>query len=83
MPYDESGRWSWDGLKAQTMDGQKAAEHIAYRQGCWWVEEALVRNVDGRIIGKMFAKTLISDAQVPVALAHVTLSTEDDRADTL
>lgn len=55
---------SWDDLKLAVQDNQPGAEHLSYRRGCWWVEECLIRDEDGRVIGRMMARTLISDAQV-------------------
>lgn len=75
----ESGEHSWDWLSIKTTDGAKS-EQIAYRRGCWWVEEALVRDEDNRIIGRFMARTLISDAQVPKVLAYHKVKLDEDIA---
>jgi hypothetical protein len=74
----DSGRWSWDGMKENVTDGQKACEHIGYKQGCWWVDESLVRGEFGEIIGKLVIKTLISTARVPdeLILRRMSLVTD-------
>ena len=51
---------SWDDLRAKTTDGQKAAEYVTYRAGCWQVEEYLIRNEDNGIVGKVVTRTLVS-----------------------
>ncbi len=78
MPFDEAGKWSWDGMKAGITDGQKACEQIAYRRGIWWVEECIVRDENNRIIGRIMARTLISDAAVPKAQDYVRVGIEEE-----
>jgi hypothetical protein len=79
MPFDDSGRFSWDGMKSAITDGQKAAEHRSWRQGMWWVEEMTVRDGEsGHLIGTMQTKTLISKCRVP-ELAVVRVKVEGHR----
>ncbi len=65
MPFDDQGKFSWDGMKLAVTDGQKAAELVQYRQGIWWVIEARVRDDEGQLIGVLTTKTLISQNRNP------------------
>jgi len=80
MPFDDKGRFSWDGMHEGVLDKQKACETIAYQRGCWWIEECLIRNEDNQIIGRFMARTLISDARVPHWLDTIDLKIDDERS---
>lgn len=73
------GHQSWDDWREGVTDGQKAQERIAFKQGCYWVEECLVRDEFNVIIGKIVVKTLMSNAKVPAWLEHQKMGITDDR----
>jgi hypothetical protein len=78
MPFDDSGRFSWDGMKSAITDGQSAAKTSSYRQGIWWVEETMVHDDNGQLLGIFTAKTLISANRLP-ELAVVRVKVEGHR----
>ena len=76
MPFDDRARWSWDRMQEGVTDRQRAAESVSYQQGCWWIEECLVRE-DNVIIGKVIVRTLISRAVPEMPYTRVRI--QDDR----
>ena len=68
-------------MKEHTTDRQKAVEQVAYVKGCWWVEECLVRDDQGLILGKIVGKTLVSPARMGPELAYTKMGIVDDRPD--
>jgi hypothetical protein len=66
---------SWDDMREAVTDRQKGAESVKYPKFPDWVEEHLIRDDDGRILGKIVVRTLVH----PERKLFVEMGIVDDR----
>ena len=69
---------SWEGMREGVTDKQPAAESVRYINAPDFVEEHLIRDEGGRILGKLIAKQLLQPDRTK---QFVSCGIRDDRPD--